>query len=164
MDLILDRDHSYKRFLGWLRRYACCKKGGTDPDSNGNGIKPFAINKMSMLANYHQLQPDIFKFLPVVASYDAYPIRRPFCNISEFAPTCPEEGPATGHGTWDPNSWGQHLGGTSKKKGRDKGFVDSSHIAGQSIMLAKCTVQMVCGSQTTPLYATILLFFSFWTF
>lgn len=156
MDLIMDRDFMYKKFLGWLRHYACCKKGGIDPDENGMGIKPFAINEMSMLANYHRLYPEIFKFFPVVPSYTAFPMRRPFCNISTFAPNGREVGPATGHGIWDPNSWGQHLGGTSKKKGRDKGFVDSSHIAGQSIMLAKCTVRMVCGNQTTAPYGFTL--------
>ncbi|MGB4191692.1 MAG: hypothetical protein WBJ81_04005, partial [Rickettsiales bacterium] len=152
MDLILNTDDLYKQYLGWMRRYACCKKGGVDPDENGNGIKPFAINEMSMLANYHRLYPDVFRLLPVAPSYGSYIIRRPFCNVSDFAPGGREVGPPTGHGVWDPNSWGQHLGGTSKKKGRDKGFVDSSHVSGQAMILAPCKVGMMCGNHTTSPY------------
>ena len=84
LDLILNTDNAYKQFLAWLRRYACCKKGGIDPDENGQGIKPFAINEMSMLANYHRLYPDIFKLLPVAPAYHSYPMRRPFCNVINF--------------------------------------------------------------------------------
>jgi hypothetical protein len=29
-------------------------------------------------------------------------------------------GPPTGLGIWDANSWGQYIGGTSKKRGKDK--------------------------------------------
>lgn len=44
------------------------------------------------------------------------------------------------------------LGGTAVKKGRDKGFIDSSHIAGQGIILGQCTVSMLCGNQTASPY------------
>jgi len=86
MDLIVNNHFLYDKFLIWLRRYACCKKGGINPDANGQGIKPFAINEMSMLANYHRLYPNIFKFLPVAPAYAQYTVRRPFCNVSHFAP------------------------------------------------------------------------------
>ena len=56
--------------------------------------------------------------------------------------------------TGDPNSWGQLIGGTSRKHGRDKGFTDSTHIAGQAIrMNPSCVLEMVCGNQTTQLYS-----------
>jgi len=32
-------------------------------------------------------------------------------------------------GIFDPNSWGQFLGGTHKKRGKDKMFSDKTHIA-----------------------------------
>jgi hypothetical protein len=149
MGLITNKDNSYRQYLAWMRRYACCKKGGVDPDENGNGIKPYAINEMSMLGNYHQVHPNLFKLLPVAPVFGGYLNRRPFCNVSEFAPGGKEVGPATGPGVWDPNSWGQHIGGTSKKKGRDKGFIDSSHIAGQGMILGRCTVSMQCGNQSS---------------
>lgn len=153
MALILNTDGAYKDYLVWLRRYACCKKNGVDPDENGNGIKPFAINEMSMLGNYHRLYPNIFKLLPVAPSYNEYIQKRPFCNVSTFSPGGSEVGPPTGHGVWDPNSWGQHIGGTSRKKGRDKGFIDTSHAAGQAIILGQCTVSMICGNQSISPYA-----------
>ena len=51
-------------------------------------------------------------------------------------------------GIWDPNSWGQFIGGTSSKNGRDKGFTDGSHIAGIAIRIAKCKPHMMCGNET----------------
>ncbi len=48
--------------------------------------------------------------------------------MSDFAPNGREVGPDTGGGIWDPNSWGQLIGGTHSKRGRDKGFSDASHI------------------------------------
>jgi hypothetical protein len=148
LDIALNTNHTYSKFLQWLRRYACCKKGGVDPDQHGNGIKPFAINEMSMLAYYREVYPNILKVLPVVPSYPGFHVVRPFCNVSAYSPGGTETGPATDRGIWDPNSWGQYIGGTSRKKGRDKGFKDTSHIAGQAIILGKCRVEMRCGNQT----------------
>ena len=147
MSMITNEGDLYKDYLLWLRKYACCKKGGVDPDQHGNGIKPFAINEMSMLAFYHRLFPNNLKMLPVVPSFP-FLVRKPFCNISNFSPEGWEAGGPTGAGIWDPNSWGQYIGGTSNKRGRNKGFVDSSHIAGQGIIIGKCIVQMLCGNQS----------------
>ncbi len=49
-----------------------------------------------------------------------------------------------GKGVWDPNSWGQFLGGTATKRGRDKGFSDASHVAGQAIRTSLCRPHMLC--------------------
>ena len=43
---------------------------GVEPDEHGRGIKPFAINEMSMLAYYHELHPKELKLLPVVPVHD----------------------------------------------------------------------------------------------
>ncbi len=80
-----------------------------DPDKNGIGIKPFAVNEMSMLAYYHELYPHEFHLLPVVAAYP-YVLNKYVCNMSDFGPGGKEVGPPTGHGVWDPNSWGQFMG------------------------------------------------------
>ena len=68
--------------------------------------------------------------------------------MSLFAPGGPEVGPPTGHGIWDANSWGQHIGGTSHAKGRDIGFSDASHISGQAMRMSGCRVHMICGNQS----------------
>jgi hypothetical protein len=104
-------------YLVWLRKYACCKPGGLDPDENGNGIKPFAVNEMSMLGYYHHLHATEFKLLPVVPNSPLYFRNRHVCDIASFSPDGYSVGPATGHGIWDSNSWGQFIGGTSVKKG-----------------------------------------------
>lgn len=143
LDLADNTKSQWKAYLTWLRPHACCKHGGIDPDASGQGIKPFAINEMSMLAYYHSIKPDEFALLPVVPVHD-YMMNRHVCNMSSFGPGGSEVGPATGLGIWDPNSWGQFLGGTSSRKGRDKRFTDSSHIAGQAIRTSRCLAKMLC--------------------
>ena len=155
MELTINKNFIYDKYLFWIRRYACCKPGGIAPDENGNGIKPYAINEMSMLANYHRLYPETFRFLPVAPAFDGYIKRRPFSNVTHFAPGGSLVGPATGHGIWDANSWGQYIGGTSRKNGRDKGFIDTSHISGQAIILGGCRVSVQCGNQTISPYGFV---------
>jgi hypothetical protein len=103
IDLGMNKDGLWKDYLTWLRPYGCCKHGGIDQDKDGNGIKPFAVNEMSMLAYYKSIEPNFFN-LPVVPKYDYY-LNRYICNMSEFGPNGREVGPATGDGIWDPNSW-----------------------------------------------------------
>jgi hypothetical protein len=145
-------DNKWKNYLKWLRPYACCKHGGVDADENGRGIKPFAINEMSMLAYYHEIHPEEMNLLPVVPAHN-YNLNRFVCNMSRFGPGGPEVGPATGHGIWDANSWGQFIGGTNSKKGRDIGFTDSSHISGQAIRMSGCAVTMQCGNNSLPVFS-----------
>jgi hypothetical protein len=140
-----NRNDMWKNYLQWVRRYECCKKGGIDPDPvTGMGIKPYGINEMTMLAFYRQMKPELMKLFPIVPNYAHYPIRRPFCNLNLFAPGGKEVGPPVPPAIFDSGSWGQQLGGTYSKKGRDKGFLDTAHIIGQSIILAKCRVEMFC--------------------
>ena len=146
-------EERWKKYLTWLRPYACCRAGGVDPDAGGNGIKPFAINEMSMLGYYHEINPDGFKIFPVVPAH-SYNLNKYVVNMSLFGPHGEQVGPPTGHGVWDPNSWGQLIGGTATKKGRDKGFTDPSHIAGQAIRMNQCVLQMLCGNQTVSPYAS----------
>ena len=98
---------------------------------------------MSMLAYYHYLYPKDFLLFPVAPEYK-YILNRHICNIAEYGPDGKQSGEATGRGIWDPNSWGQFLGGTATKRGRDKGFTDSSHIAGQAMRTNMCRPHMLC--------------------
>jgi hypothetical protein len=111
LQLANNTEERWKTYLKWLRNNGgCCKQGGIDPDSDGKGVKPFAVNEMSMLAYYHELYPKDFYLLPVVPAYE-YALNKYVCNMSDFGPGGRETGPATGHGVWDANSWGQFLGG-----------------------------------------------------
>ncbi len=124
----------FDRYLTWLRPFACCKHGGIAPDAEGKGIKPFAVNEMSMLAYYHHIQPSVFFLFPVVPKHPYY-YNRYTTNMSRFGPEGSDVGPSTNNGVWDPNSWGQYIGGTHNRGGRNKGFIDSSHIIGQAILV-----------------------------
>lgn len=84
-------------YLKWLRFFACCKPGGIAPDAEGKGIKPHAVNEMSMLAYYHEIEPLEFQLLPVVPAFD-FVLNRYVINMSKFSPLGTEVGPATGHG------------------------------------------------------------------
>ena len=148
LDLGRNKDGAWNLYLKWLRPFGCCKQGGIDPDESGKGIKPFAVNEMSMLAYYHHLRPEEFFLLPVVPIHN-YNLNRHVCNMSSFGPLGSEIPAPTIDGIWDPNSWGQFLGGTSNKKGRDRGFSDASHIAGQAMRTSSCRPSMLCANSTT---------------
>ncbi len=151
LDITTNDNNRWKNYLYWVRPYACCKPGGIDPDANGLGLKPYAINEMSMISYYHELYPERMMLLPVIPYFTGYQPRRNFAgNLNEFRPGELETHHLIpGHGIWDPNSWGQYLGGTSKKRGRDRGFVDTSHIAGQAIKAMACKPAMLCAAYAT---------------
>lgn len=147
----------YIDYVTWLRPFACCKVGGIAADERNLGLKPYAINEMSMLAffrlytqlhsaNYQSLLVNL-PVIPMYATYPRRPMRRGFVDISGFAPNGPSVGARLSEGIWDPNSWGQYLGGTHRKHGRDRGFIDYQHIAGQAMLLKACRVAMVCDDE-----------------
>lgn len=70
-----------------------------------------------------------------------------FPDLKPFFPNGSYTGFPTG-GLWDPNSWGQFLGGTSRKRGRDRGFTDGTHIAGLGMRLSQCRPHMGCVNVT----------------
>jgi hypothetical protein len=149
LDIAFNRNNLWKNYLGYLRRYFCCKKGGPDADSKGNGVKPFSINEMTMLSYYYQLNSEVMGLLPVVPYYPSYHQRRPFCDPKVFMPGGKDVGgenslPFKDLGIWDSGSWGQNIGGTWKKRGRDVGFTDNAHIVGQTFIMADCSVKMLC--------------------
>lgn len=147
MDLGTDRLRTWNNYLDWLKPTSCCKFGGIRPDANGMGIKWFAVNEMSMLAYYHELHPKTLALLPVVPDFP-YITNRNIPRVAVYAPKGSEVAQATGIGIWDPNSWGQFLGGTSRRGGKDRGFTDSSHIAGIAMRVSACRPAMICGNMT----------------
>eukprot|EP01033_Poteriospumella_lacustris_P010355 gene10355-7360_t len=149
LDLGGNRRQRWTQYLDWMRAFPnCCKPGGVFPDKSGNGIRPFAINEMSMISFYHALQPELMRLLPVVPRHP-YQRYRYIMDLTLHVPGGSEvKGLVTGSGIWDPNSWGQFIGGTSSKKGHDKFFTDPSHIAGQAIRSQRCRVHWLCGNMT----------------
>lgn len=147
LDLIANRNQQYDKYLDWLRHYACCRPGGIRPDASGMGIKPFAVNEMSMLAYYHEQSPKALALLPGVPPF-TYISNRNIPDVNPFTPTGAEIPSPTGRAIWDQGSWGQFLGGTHRKRGKDKGFTDPTHIGGIAIRVSPCRPSMQCGNIT----------------
>lgn len=135
----------WKKYVTYLRPHFCCKHGGVDPDADGQGILPFAVNEMSILAYYRYLFPDRFQLLPVVPLRD-YKRYKYIVNLNLFTSAGAETGGTTGEGIWDPGSWGQFLGGIAKSPGNSKGFSDPTHIPGQAMRVRNCRPAMRCAN------------------
>eukprot|EP01040_Poterioochromonas_malhamensis_P015354 gene15354-17172_t len=145
------REPVWQHYIRFLRRFFCCKKGGIEADPNtGLGIKPYGLNEMSMLAHYQSLHRDVLKGLPLLPSYPVYPKVKPFADLSTYTAGGADVGVAVGTALWDSGSYGQNLGGTWLKRGRDQGFVDSAHVIGQAMLLAQCEVQILCHNVNSP--------------
>lgn len=146
LELVTHKSATFTRYIDWLRWHSA-KPGGAYANEQGIGVPPFAVNEMSMLAFYRILNPQEFQILPVTPVAD-FILNRYVCNMTDYSNLGRQIGHSTGQGIWDPNSWGQFIGGTSKNAGRDIRFTDSSHIAGQAIRMAFCNVTMNCGMFT----------------
>lgn len=132
------------KYASWLRRHHCCRRDGVFPDENGMGLRPYSINEMTMLAHYEHLFPTEMVNLPVIPFHQDSPRRRPFADVRMFARGGSQVGTWSSDFVWDGGSWGQYLGGTHKRRGTDVGFLDTSHVQGQAIILADCIPKMVC--------------------
>jgi len=63
--------NQWERYLHWTRKWACCKVGSTYlRDSKGNGIRPGAVNEVSILSFYHNIYPNELEFFPFGLKYD----------------------------------------------------------------------------------------------
>ena len=143
LELGSNTNKQWDNYIEWMRPHA----GKTA--ANGNMfIKPFAINEMSMLAYYHAQYPHELKLLPVVPNYKKYLVSKHIGNISEWSPDGRFVGGPTGQGIWDPNSWGQFIGGTSKGGGKNKQFTDPTHIAGQAMRTTSCRPSIECANSS----------------
>lgn len=86
----------WREYTTWLRRYACCKVGGVAPDEDNRGIKPYAINEMTMLAYYHVHHAQTLRLLPIIppappvaplsAHPRRYPQKRHFGDLNDYTP------------------------------------------------------------------------------
>jgi hypothetical protein len=146
LGLALNTNKTHDRYIDFLRP-SSSKEGGLYPDASGNGVKIFAINEMSMLAYYHSLYPKELVLLPVVPAHP-FPTTRYTPNVSEFGPMGTRSGHVISHAVWDPNSWGQFIGGTYDYKGKNKRFTDATHIAGVAIRVGVCQVVFWCSNIT----------------
>jgi len=146
--MALNTNRMWDNYLDWLKPHACCKYGGVRQDAKGMGLKPYAVNEMSMLAFYRHIAREEMHNLPIAPIWNKYYQGRHVVNVSEYAPGGREVGAATLTGVWDPNSWGQFLGGTHSKGGRDRGFSDNNHVAGQSMRTSQCRPAIICGNAT----------------
>lgn len=144
---IVGMKEEWKAYIKWIRPYACCMYGGIDQDEKGMGVKIFAVNEMSMLAHYHELYPQQLQLLPIVPEHEFIKTRH-VCPINDYKPSGKFIKSPTGQGIWDSGSWGQYLGGTARKGGRDKHFRDATHIIGQAIGTNNCRPEMLCANSS----------------
>ena len=129
------------------RRCACCRDNGTFPDKHNHGktIKPHFVNEMSLMSFYRQLHPDRMAYFPVLPSAK-YVENRWVGSMQRWStPKGSKIAGPTLDGVWDPNSWGQRLGGTSRGKD-DIGFTDPTHIIAQGILVTICRIKMRCAN------------------
>ena len=137
---------AWNDYTNWLKPFSKVR-GGHNQDENGYGVAVYSVNEMTMLAYYRSLYPSQFKLLPVLKEYP-YKTNRHTRNLNAWKPSGENTGGFTGDGVWDPGSWGQNIGGTHKRAGRDKGFTDTVHIVGQAINSNKCKPRMLCANST----------------
>ena len=96
----------FLEYLSWLRPKACClslAKGGVYPDKDGNGIRPFAVNEMTMLAFYHEanFKKKYLLLLPLLPGKDEGLIMKKN-NLIAYAVGGDAVGPYAGAGVFDP--------------------------------------------------------------
>ena len=160
-------------YLEWIRPKACClsqARGGIYPDKDGNGIRPHAVNEMSMLSFYAEVHKKDKKLelLPLLPGRDEGLIMKKN-NLVEYAVGGNMVGGYAGAGVYDPGSlasnsrqnhtlltyflsflltigsYGQYLGGTPAKHGQNKKFIDFYHILGQGMIKSACFPHFLCG-------------------
>jgi hypothetical protein len=83
-------------------------EGGLYPDKDGNRIRPFAINEMTMLTHYNEIQKDELQLLPLLPTKEEGLITKRN-NLVAFAVGGDMVGSATGNGVWDPGSYGTYF-------------------------------------------------------
>jgi hypothetical protein len=133
-------------YLTWLKKHYSGKRGGVvAPDPNGVGVKPFAINEMSLLAYFHKLHPTFLQYLPLLPDF-AFTTNRHIPNVTDFVPGGNLVGPRFGaaRALFDSGSYGQYLGGTHMRNGENRGFTDPKHIIGVAMRISPCRPLMLC--------------------
>lgn len=157
LDIAYQRDDHWKGFLQFLWKHFCCRKGGLFANATNDGIKPYAMNEMAMLAYYHTVYPSHLRLLPVLPLITTSPSE--VKELTSFSLS--DSGVLTSPNSyevvnmvWDSGSWGQYLGGTWNKRGKDVGFIDPSHVIGKAIdhNHVVCRPKIVCTNGDTVFY------------
>ena len=91
-------------YVDWLWPRSCCfppERGGLFCDANGHTgcLRPYAVNEMSMMAYYHELNASEMEYLPVFPP-NAHVKQRKHMNVTEYTAGGALVGPATGKGIW----------------------------------------------------------------
>jgi len=148
IDLALgDRNGTWKGYIQYLRVNNCITTRSNGIEGHtGSAVKPFCVNEMSMLAYFDYLFPGNFSYLPLMPTLDFKPAQQ---QRADYALGGSKTRGPIGVGIWDSGSWGQHLGGTHGKHGRDAGrFVDMGHVISVALTQFQCVVHMLCGNRT----------------
>eukprot|EP01040_Poterioochromonas_malhamensis_P005214 gene5214-5590_t len=157
LDIAYQRGEHWQGFLPFLWKYFCCRKGGLYANATNDGIKPYAVNEMAMLAYYHAVYPSHLRLLPVLPLITIPPSEvkelTSFSLSGSGVLTLPHSYEVVNM-VWDSGSWGQYLGGTWSKRGKNVGFVDPSHVIGKAIEHSSvvCRPKIVCTDGDTIFY------------
>ena len=132
INLASNTTEDLRGYVEWLWPRSCChppERGGLFCDAYGHKgcLRPYAVNEMSILAYYHDLNVTELPYLPVFPPR-AYVKQKKHMNVTEYTAGGELVGPVTGKGIWDGGSYGQYIGGTPRYKGKNKGFIDFYHI------------------------------------
>eukprot|EP01040_Poterioochromonas_malhamensis_P009882 gene9882-10733_t len=157
LDIAYQRGDHWQGFLQFLWKHFCCRKGGLYANATNDGIKPYAMNEMAMLAYYHTVYPLHLRLLPVLPLITTSPSEvkelTPFSLSGSGVLTSPNSYEVVNM-VWDSGSWGQYLGGTWIKRGKDIGFIDPTHVIGKAIDHSSvvCRPKIVCTDGDTIFY------------
>jgi hypothetical protein len=152
--LSLNSNLTHDKYIDYLKIYSSKRDGAYADPVTGIGVKPFAINEMSMLAYYRELYPERLKLLPVLPIY-SFPYYAEMGNITGFTSIGDQVGKHISVAIWDGGSYGQFIAGTKEKKGKNKRFTDGSHITGTAIRTTRCEVIFWCNNVTEFDYSLV---------
>lgn len=147
---LVQRGSLWESYLQWMRTATTNKIREGHVKAvyvrDGMGVKPFSINEMTMLAYFRHLDNSSLYNFPVIP----HSLRSSYAWLTWPVPTntklelLEHMNRADGVGLWDPSSWGQFLGGTPSRQGKDVGVISPGHIVGVALEHYKCSVHMNC--------------------
>ena len=130
-------DSPWFDYLKWLHKLSCCVKSKYLPDHRGLGIKPYAINEMSILTYFGIRNLHDLHYLPILPSRKgSIPSKTYRYDLRVY-----EDFNNVFKGVFDPATFGMVIAGSPHKK---KGFVDFSHIASGILLRGTCRATFQC--------------------
>jgi hypothetical protein len=135
-------------------KYGRRKKGGLYPNRRGEGITSHYFNEMAMIGYYAFRDPVHMQWLAPLPPSDYPPKRRPaqfdlnpWKSAGTRSAAGNHVGPPVMDVVWDPNSYGQFMGGTHRGH-RGAGFLEWDHLIGYAFVKNPCKARMVCSNAT----------------